>query len=368
MDATGLWFSRLERNFSADYGQFRWTEEQRTWDWDKLKTVDLVRTKDGTKRLVLRRQAAIHTRHGRPDLPKKDGSSDASLRYMLGIDINDEPKDIECDYYTARVYDHYKNVWNMKGPKKRSSFQISENAWLWQWAEKYESKGVSKEVDIKEIHKYIKEEFNKKIVYKNVFNLDVGPHDKFKPVIYQPAVDGMKNFIREIHCSTRPVANGKKEVEVTLVFNNEELRKHKILNWIYERVRLTKYGRLRDIESFVIIADNDDDKVNGLRFTGIYSGKNDLEEDTIHGDLKDDLPPHKVKFYANDYKHPIIFINTSNHAMAEHDTNPDLWKWEYVPWVENRPFISGEESRKVVDKDYKNLLETLTEKLLKLLQ
>ena len=53
MDAAGLWFSKLESNFYADYGQFRWTEEQRTWDWDNLTTVDLVSTKDGTKRLVL---------------------------------------------------------------------------------------------------------------------------------------------------------------------------------------------------------------------------------------------------------------------------------------------------------------------------
>lgn len=68
MDATGLWFSKLESNFYADYGQFRWTEEQRTWDWDNLTTVDLVSTKDGTKRLVLRRKGRIHTKHGRPDL------------------------------------------------------------------------------------------------------------------------------------------------------------------------------------------------------------------------------------------------------------------------------------------------------------
>ena len=46
MDATGLWFSKLERNFSSDYGQFQWTEEQRIWDWDKLTTAELVKTKE----------------------------------------------------------------------------------------------------------------------------------------------------------------------------------------------------------------------------------------------------------------------------------------------------------------------------------
>jgi hypothetical protein len=45
MDATGLRFFKLESNFYVDYGQFRWAEEQRTWDWDNLTTVDLVSTK-----------------------------------------------------------------------------------------------------------------------------------------------------------------------------------------------------------------------------------------------------------------------------------------------------------------------------------
>ena len=27
----------------------------------------------------------------------------------------------------------------------------------------------------------------------------------------------------------------------------------------------------------------------------------------------------------------MVFVNTSNHAMAEHDANHELWKWEYVP-------------------------------------
>jgi hypothetical protein len=366
MDATGLWFSKLESNFYADYGQFRWSEEQRTWDWSNLTTVDLVSTKDDTKRLVLRRKEMIHTKDGRPDIAEQDGN-DASLRYMIGIDIDDGPGDIKCDYYTARVYDHCENRWNLIGPKRRESFQIGDNAWLWQWAdEKCESSGAIKETRIRAIHEHIDKEFkSKNLVYTNKFSLDVDRNSESLPVIYQPAVDGMKNFIREIHCSTKEATNEKKEVEVTIVFNNEELRKHKILNKIYEHVRLMKYGRLRDIEGFVMMADLSDGNVNGLRFNGIYSGKNNLEEDTIHGDAKGNLPPHRVKYYANDYNHPIIFVNTSNHAMAENDTNPNLWKWEYIPWIEDRPFISGDKPRKAVEDDYRNPLRTFTSKLLK---
>ncbi len=369
VDVKGLWFSKLEREYSADYGQFRRTDDQRTWDWNNLTSVDLVRTKDDKKKLVLRRREEIHTQYGRPDVSKK--GYDANLRYMLGIDFDSEPGDVECDPYTARVYDHYKNRWNLIGPRDRWSFEIGEKAWLWQWADEgCDSSGDAEGKTIREIHKHIKDSFSGSAPkYKNIFELkDVVSHEELGPVVYQPAVDGMKNFIREIHCSKKQEVDGKKELEVTLVFNNEELRKHKILNKIYEHVRLAKYGRLRDIESFVVMADSGDDNVNGLRFTKIYSGNNNLEEDTIHGDLEVDLPPHRVKYYANDYKHPIIFINTSNHAMAEHDTNPDLWKWEYVPWVDDRPFLSGKKSREEVNKPYKSVVDKylarFTEKLL----
>lgn len=366
MDAEGLWFSKIEREYSADLGEFRWTEEQRTWDWRDLTTVELVRTKDGKKKLILRRRGEVQTRYGRPDKIDSDGGPfDATLRYMLGIDIDKGIGKIETDYYTAKVRDHVKDRWIMIGPKMRWSFQIGEDAWIWQWAEEGPgSSGGHQKAPIGEVYKYIKDILEAgELVYTNKFNLNVGQNDECSPVIYQPAVDGMKNFIREIHCFKRPPTEEGMEMEVTLVFNNEELRKHRVLNKIYERVRLAKYGRLKDIESFVIMADSPDEKARGLRFTKIYSGHHNLEEDTIHGDSEPDLPPHRVRYYADEYRHPIIFVNTSNHAMAEHDTNPDLWKWEYVPWVEDRPFVSDKMSRKEVDRPYRSSLERTFEGL-----
>lgn len=358
MDAEGLWFSKIEREYSADLGEFRWTDEQRTWDWRRLTTVELVRTKDGSKKLILRRKGEIKTRYGRPDLGREE-AVDASLRYMLGIDIDHNVGDIETDYYTAKVFDHSKNTWSLIGPKKRWSFSIGDEGWLWQWADEGTGgTGRPEDAKIGDVNKYIKERFSSKdLIYTNIFDLAVEKNDECFPVIYQPAVDGMKNFIREIHCWTKPDEDGKRELEVTLIFNNEELRKHKILNKIYENLRLAKYGRLKDVESFVVLADLGDGNANGLRFTKIYSGDNNLEEDTIHGDPKPDLPPHRVRYYADGYRHPIIFVNTSNHAMAEHDTNPDLWKWEYVPWIADRPFVSDKKSRDEVNMLYRNLLE-----------
>jgi hypothetical protein len=52
-------------------------------------------------------------------------------------------------------------------------------------------------------------------------------------------------------------------------------------------------------------------------------------------------------------RHPIIFINTSNHAMSEHDTNHRLWKWEYIAWQKDGPIEFGERSREEIDNSFK---------------
>ena len=58
-------------------------------------------------------------------------------------------------------------------------------------------------------------------------------------------------------------------------------------------------------------------------------------EDSIHGDDKFSIPVRRniSNYFADDF-HPVVFINTSNHAMAEKDNNDTLWKWEYRPFDE----------------------------------
>ncbi|AKB18680.1 hypothetical protein [Methanosarcina sp. WWM596] len=113
------------------------------------------------------------------------------------------------------------------------------------------------------------------------------------PVIYQPAADYMKNFTRVIHCTPYITGDRYCEVEVSIIFNNEQLRKHSFFNNFYEI--------------------------------------KDLEQDSIHGDSVKPAPEHDVKYYFIQKEHPVVFINTSNHSMAENDSNHSLWKWEYVP-------------------------------------
>lgn len=60
-----------------------------------------------------------------------------------------------------------------------------------------------------------------------------------------------------------------------------------------------------------------------------------------------------IKYYFQDTSHRIIFVNTSNHALAEKDSNHDFWKREYVAWNKEVPINHGEKNRKETEKPYK---------------
>ncbi len=153
------------------------------------------------------------------------------------------------------------------------------------------------------------------------------------PVIYQPKIDAWENFLREIHVHTQNDGS----YEITLVFQDEILRMHGILDGIYRYIRLLKYKRTVDIETFFFNGDE-------FFFDNIYSGQSNLFKDTIHNQKT--IP---AKYHFQDTNHPVIFVNTSNHALAPHDNNHDLWKWEYVPWSKKIPIKLGNKSRKEVE-------------------
>ena len=114
----------------------------------------------------------------------------------------------------------------------------------------------------------------------------------------------------------------------------------RIDNCIYRYIRLIKYKRTVDIETFSF-------SNNQFVFDDIYSGDSNLFEDSIHNQ-----ETISAKYHFQDKNHPVIFVNTSNHALAPHDNNHDLWKWEYVPWSKKIPIKLGNKTREEVEKDY----------------
>jgi hypothetical protein len=248
--------------------------------------------------------------------------------------------------------------------KKNALSEDIKNKWcyIWDWMEENQDIHNHKIYKLyEELTKIYNTPINGQIVFPiiqnhNGNNTDM---DRFAPVIYQPSMDSWKNFIRQIHCF---YDKEKNEYYITLIFNNEQLRKNKLLGSIYLKVRQLLYKRLDDVETFKIIVDNNNE--NGGIFKGIYSGKYDLEYDSIHEDkgwLFRKIPTRKIHYYYTNNRHPIIFINTSNHAMAEHDNNPNLWKWEYCGWEEDSPVILGD---KLTRSEIEKILRKLNKKAL----
>ena len=338
-----IWFSHRENIYEVENGDFHWTKKKKIWNWDHC-TISLARSyKDNQLIGVVRSNSNTNSKY-MGDIP-------VNVRYMLGFAIKNvsEPK-------IERA-----SEWG--GPGDRLIFQLGSHHWIWDWTEK----GVDvKESYIYELYEDISKELaNQIIASDNIFKVDLETNPNIVPVIYQPSVDSLKNFVREIHCAKpEKRKDGSYEIEVTLIFNNEELRRHSyhgILSPIYEVIRkVILFGRILDIESFKMVIKPNVDDIS-LVFKDIYSDylnepPHNLEDDNIHGDRKN-APEHRVMYYFQDKKHPVIFINTSNHAMAEDDNNLRLWKWEYIPWVKDAPIIFGDKSRKDIDRNYKTFIQ-----------
>ncbi|HIH45019.1 MAG TPA: hypothetical protein HA257_08110 [Candidatus Methanoperedenaceae archaeon] len=342
-----VWFSHRENIYEVENSEFRWTDKKKIWNWDHC-TVSLARSyKDNTLIGVVRSSSNTNSKY-MGDMP-------VNVRYMLGFAIKN----------VSELKIEKAGEW--QGPEDRLIFQAGSNYWIWDWAK--EGTNIN-ESPVYELHESISKELATQLIASdNIFKVDLETEPGIVPVIYQPAVDSLKNFIREIHCARLPEESndGSYIIEVTLIFNNEELRRHSykgFLNKIYERIRKELNGRTVDVESFrmVVRQDKNDPSVIedvSLLFEGIYSDypnkPHSIEDDDIHGDKKD-AKPHSVIYYFQDRRHPVIFINTSNHAMAADDNNRHLWKWEYIPWVKNKPVIFDNKSRKDIDEKFKTFL------------
>jgi hypothetical protein len=276
--------------------------------------------------------------------------------FLLIIDIDSISTPYEDLYQIGSDRIDLKSLQSKTYP--RYVFRI-DDYWIWEWKEKYRD---VKHSNVYVIYEQIKAFLDHTIDYKegtdNII-VQVLPHDErdVLPVIYQPAIDELENFVREIHCSKKYEVDKTRIIEVSIMFNNEQLRRHRIVNGFYEKFRLFFYGRKIDIETFCIYLRTEKLSDNYFTFEGIYSGDFGILEDNIHGDIKSPPPRRNISSYFMDYFHPVVFINTSNHAMAEKDNNLTLWKWEYQPFDEKSPVIYGTKSRKEIDNQFKSIFE-----------
>ena len=351
MSTKELWFSHKERKWEVKNRTFSWTDEKEIWDWDSC-TIGLARTPGDELIVAVRSKTNKNSRYM--------GDKPVELRYMLGFKVTRISKP-RSELYTAR--ENHPDPGKREGPKERWVFHLKGSApgddyWIWEWAK--EGGDITSSSTYR-LYQSIRGELSSPSKGRdNIFDVELEDRgERVIPVIYQPAVDSLDNFVREVHCAKKPAKpDGSYEIEVTIIFNNEQLRRHAyggILNKIYEWFRRLYHGRILDIESFKIIV-RDDVENNRFIFENIYSDTHVLEDDSIHGDPPP-APERRIKYYFINHKHPVVFINTSNHAMAEHDTNHRIWKWEYIPWMDNAPIKLGDKTREEIEKGFKPILK-----------
>jgi hypothetical protein len=314
-------------------------------DWDNCTVEIAERLANGNVRFMIRSKTNRNSDYM--------GGIPVQLRFMIMIDV--EPSTIsephtEVNYQLSAS--ERKNL-----PKSareiihdRWVFKLGDKGEIWEWTHAGIEIRSSRLFRLhQEIRKFLDASGQMSItmIEKNIIRVPVNKLDEVIPVVYQPAVDSLSNFLRELHCAKKINYDGSIDVEVTMLFNNEQLRKFKLADGFYRWLRKLLYGRLIDIETFRIHFVKDKLDANYFAFEGIY--------DTIHLDKPPNVPHRSIEYYFSDQFHAMIFVNTSNHALAGHDNNWNLWKWEYVSWIRGAPIVYGTSSRKELEKSYKSL-------------
>jgi len=336
-----VWFTVKERKWKIGFfGKFSWTGKEQLWDSDNC-TISIARTVKNECLIVVHSSQIKYSNYMQKDI---------TLRYMLGFEISAAPLKPQTEMYTARSNFGKKR---RQGPKERWVIQLDDKHWIWEWAQ--EGKDIADSTIYKLYQEILDNLEQPPMAKSNIFKTQIEQQtNELIPIIYQPSIDALKNFIHEIHCHKEPPnKDGSYTIEVSILFNNERLRQHGILNSLYTAIRRLIYGRTMDLESFKIHITKPPTE-NHFTFESIYSDNNEINTDTIHGDKKPPPPKRPIKYYFINQNHPIVFINTSNHAMAEHDTNNKLWKWEYIPWLTDTPIKLGSMSRKKLEETLKN--------------
>ena len=348
-----FWFSQEEPNWNSTIRNGRKVFEQNGYklhDWQNC-SVSAFSTDSGKVKVNVRRRNMQYSMYMKRNI---------EIKFLYGFDISsiEEPVIEKYDQSSSWRNDGQEFRWVIHLKKEGNQHQDRRDCSIWQWA----SQGDIRQSDIFRLFRDIEMKLKSSSNYINLDDVDdddddTEANDQVIPVIVQPSTDGWKNFVRQVHSAKLDDF----EEEFTVIFNDEHLRKHGILESFYRFLRPFLYGRLTDLESFRVILEGN--AASYFVFPGIYSGKSDIMEDSVHGDRGRFLrkaPRRRVKYHYSNRMHPIVFMNTANHAMAEEDNNTTLWKWEFVPWEADSPIVYGKKSRKQIEDLVKNLDERAT--------
>jgi hypothetical protein len=334
----------LDKEFPIQWFSYTGSNHKtrRPWHWKNC-TISFEKISKNTIRFIVRRKKNIYLPENtklRWDQKYESNSSLSSytLNYIIHFDVQiiSLPNMINDEEIAEQLNDEPEY-----GQKKDSwVINLDSHHKIWQWKNNdYNTKNVMITI-LDSINKMQNDEYLSLTKVKQ--RIEDYKITKILPVVYHPTRDLRegRNYIQEIHLHKSKTNNNK--IMITIVYNDEQLRENKWLDLLYRGVRKLRHGRTFDVETFNIILD-ENEKPTNFDFPNIYSGLNNkLEKDSIHYNACN----LAIRYYFNQNQFlPILFINTSNHAMAELDNNCNKWKIEYRLWEEECPIYIGTNSR-----------------------
>ena len=336
--------NELDKEFQVQWFSFTGSKHKnkKPWHWNNC-TISFEKISKDIIRFIIRRKKNI-------DLPKntklrwdeKQNSEmypfqSYTLHYLIHFDIQiiSLPKKISDEGIEVQL----NNVPEYGQTQESLVINLDDHHKIWQWKNiENETNNVMIRI-LDAINKMSSNQYisSTKIMQK-MEDIDI---TNILPVVYHPTRDLRegRNYIQEIHLHKLKTDN---KIMITIVYNDEQLRANKRLDWVYRIFRKIRHGQSFDVETFNIILE-ENEKPMQFDFPNIYSGHNNtLERDNIHCNRCN----VEIRYYFNENKLlPILFINTSNHAMAEIDNNCNKWKIEYRLWEEQCPVYIGTNTR-----------------------
>jgi hypothetical protein len=190
VDRPRVFFSKREEIYELKGGSIHWTGKSKIWHWNNI-SVGVEKPSDENIVLVLRSDKVA---------PSTFMNCDVALRYVLAFDVKRvyEPV-LMPSIKTGRYWDVDRERWVMKLTSRPSNrYNWSDDYWIWDYA--------VEDLDIKssyiwKLYQEIQDKLKSKKVVKhfNAFDVEADFQERIIPVIYQPSVDSLKNFVREVH-------------------------------------------------------------------------------------------------------------------------------------------------------------------------
>ena len=195
-----------------------WRNQEKAWNYNEC-SVKVIGMSKNRARVIVRRKKSGYS---------KFMNSDFEVNLMMGFVVLNVQKRETGGHKSVLVFEIEQS--NDKAHRDLKNVQI--------WSD-YEH-------ETEDLYSTILQQKNNEVKSKVIESDYLERNNSMIPVIYQPRVDAWENFLREIHVHKET----DNSFQITLIFQDEVLRKHGILDGIYRYIRLLRYKRTVDVETF----------------------------------------------------------------------------------------------------------------------